>query len=229
MRETADGASGKRQMIEHHLDDDMLVHYSAGTLAEGWSVAVATHLALCPACRSNLAMLESVGGYFLQREQGDNGDVSEGWNNLKARIEAGEIENVLPMKRHSADPTFPEPLRSYIHGAGGLKWRRLGRGAAHMIIPTDDSTTTVRLLKIPAGQPVPAHSHDGSELTLVLDGSFSDEVSTFRRGDVEMADGDLTHQPKANPDRDCICLAVTDAPLRFRSRFMRWLQPLLGI
>jgi putative transcriptional regulator len=229
MRETADGAPGRSQMIEHHLDDDMLVNYSAGTLAEGWSVAVATHLALCPACRAKLALFESVGGYFLQCERVEEDNVSDGWQALRTRIETGEIENVIQMKRHSVDRTFPEPLLTYIHDAGGLKWRRLGRGAAQMIIPTNDSTTTVRLLKIPAGQPVPEHSHDGSELTLVLDGRFSDEVSTFERGDVEMADGDLTHQPRASADKDCICLAVTDAPLRFRSRLVRWLQPLLGI
>ncbi|TAX26475.1 ChrR family anti-sigma-E factor [Rhizobium leguminosarum] len=217
-------------MIEHHLDDDMLLHYSAGTLAEGWSVAVATHLALCPSCRANLAMLENVGGYFLESQDAGKDDVTASWQSLRARIEAGEIEKVVPIKKHTtANNTYPEPLRSYIEQAGGLKWRRLGRGAAHMIIPTDDNTTTVRLLKIPAGQPVPEHSHEGSELTLVLDGSFSDEVSTFARGDVEMADGDLMHQPRASAGKDCICLAVTDAPLRFKSRFVRWLQPLLGI
>lgn len=217
-------------MINHHLDDDMLLHYAAGSLAEGWSVAVATHLALCPACRAKLEVLESVGGYFLQCDDADEKDVSKSWHNLKARIEAGEIENVLPMKKSTAaNQTFPEPLRSYVEQAGGLKWRRLGRGAAQMIIPTEDTTTTIRLLKIPAGQPVPEHSHGGLELTLVLDGSFSDEVATFRRGDVEMADGDLMHQPRASIEKDCICLAVTDAPLRFTSRLMRWLQPILGI
>jgi putative transcriptional regulator len=98
-----------------------------------------------------------------------------------------------------------------------------------MMIPTGDETTTVRLLKIPAGQPVPEHSHRGMELTLVLDGSFSDEISTFARGDVEMADDSLMHQPKADKGKDCICLAVTEAPLRFKSRFLRLIQPLLGI
>ncbi|KAA0682028.1 transcriptional regulator [Neorhizobium sp. P12A] len=217
-------------MIKHHLDDDMLVDYSAGTLAEGWSVAVATHLALCPACRTKIDMLDSVGGYFLQCEDADEEDLPESWQAIRARIAAGEIEAVLPIKNYTtADPTFPEPLRSYISKAGGVKWRRLGLGAAQMIIPTEDSTTTVRLLKIPTGRPVPEHSHKGSEMTLVLDGNFSDEVSTFRRGDVEMADGNLMHQPRAGTDKDCICLAVTDAPLRFTSRLMRWMQPVLGI
>lgn len=217
-------------MIEHHLDDDMLLQYAAGTLAEGWSVAVATHLALCPACRSKLSILESVGGYFIDSETADDANVSRNWESLKAKIDAGHIDKVVPIKHRAAsERTYPEPLRTYIEAAGGLRWRTLGRGAAQMIIPTGDETATVRLLKIPAGQPVPEHSHRGVELTLVLDGSFSDEVSTFCRGDVEMADDSLMHQPKADAGKDCICLAVTEAPLRFKSRLLRLIQPMLGI
>ncbi len=230
MRETAHGPSGQSQVIEHHLDDDMLQQYAAGTLAAGWSVAVATHLALCPACRSKLSVLESIGGYFIESETADEADVSQSWESLKAKIDAGQINRVVSIeKRTNPDLTFPEPLKTYIHEAGGLKWRKLGRGAAQMIIPTGDETTTLRLLKIPAGQPVPEHSHRGLELTLVLDGSFSDEVSSFTRGDIEMADDSLMHQPKADAGKDCICLAVTEAPLRFKSRFMRFIQPVLGI
>ncbi len=217
-------------MIAHHLDGEMLMQYSAGILTEGWSVAVATHLALCPACRSELRTLESVGGYFLERENAEIDDITESWRRVKDKIEAGTMEKLVQMKkRSSSDLTYPEPLRTYIDAAGGLRWRSLGRGAAQMIIPTGDKTTSVRLLKIPAGQPVPEHSHGGLELTLVIDGSFSDEISTFGRGDIEIADDNLTHQPRANPGKDCICLAVTDAPLRFKSRLLRLIQPLLGI
>ena len=40
---------------------------------------------------------------------------------------------------------------------------------------------------------------------------------------------DLQHVPTATADADCICLAVTDAPLRFRSWLVRLVQPVLGI
>ena len=193
-------------------------------------MAVATHLALCTACRSEMRTLESVGGYFLACENAEVGDITESWRHVKDKIGAGPIEKVVQMrKRSSCDPTYPEPLRTFVDAAGGLRWRTLGRDAAQMIIPTGDKTTSVRLLKIPAGQPVPEHSHRGLELTLVLDGSFSDEISNFERGDIEIADNNLTHQPRANPGKDCICLSVTDAPLRFKSRLLRLIQPVLGI
>lgn len=230
MRKAAGVPRGQDMTITHHLDDEMLLNYSAGTLSEGWSIGVATHLSMCSACRNRLAMYDSVGGHLLESEPADL-LTDDGWNAIKTRIQAGDMENVVPLrpKRVSADAMLPHPLSSYVEKAGGLRWRGLGRGPAQMIIPTSDRTTTVRLLKVPAGQPVPEHSHGGTEFTLVLDGSFSDEVSTFRRGDVELADGSVMHTPTAHPEKDCICLAVTDAPLRFKSRILRILQPLFGI
>ena len=98
-----------------------------------------------------------------------------------------------------------------------------------MRIKTGDGETQVRLLKIPAGKPVPEHGHRGRELTLVLCGAFDDGDTRFARGDVEDADASLEHTPTATTDEDCICLAVTDAPLRFRSWIVRAVQPILGI
>jgi putative transcriptional regulator len=63
----------------------------------------------------------------------------------------------------------------------------------------------------------------------VLAGSFYDQGAWFRRGDVEEADATIEHQPAAGPEEACICLAVTDAPLRFRSLLPRLAQPFLGI
>lgn len=125
---------------------------------------------------------------------------------------------------------LPEPLRSYVGGdLADLKWRALGRGAYQILIDTKDKDTQVRLLRIPAGKPVPEHTHEGRELTLVLAGSFRDGEDLFARGDIEEADGDLLHTPTATEGEDCICLAVTEAPLKFSSWIVRLVQPILKI
>ena len=64
------------------------------------------------------------------------------------------------------------------------------------------------------GRVMPSHTHDGSEVTLVLRGGFSDPTGHYRRGDIAIADRDLDHHPRADDDEDCICFAVIDAPLR---------------
>jgi putative transcriptional regulator len=213
--------------VQHHLNDDLLGSYAAGTLSEGWSIAVATHLALCPICRNRLDKFECLGGQLLETLPVEKLPDSS-WETLRGRLTGDKA--ALPSRLMSNEMVLPEPLRSY---AGGdvhqLKWRSLGRGAYQVPISTGDDGTTVRLLKVPAGKPVPEHGHGGRELTLVLSGSFVDGDDKFSRGDIEDADADLVHQPKATPDADCICLAVTDAPLRFRSWFIRLLQPVIGI
>jgi putative transcriptional regulator len=76
---------------------------------------------------------------------------------------------------------------------------------------------------------VPDHGHNGLELTLVLQGAFRDETGRFGVGDVEVADDDLEHTPIAEEGDPCICLAATDANLRFRALVPRLLQPLFRI
>jgi putative transcriptional regulator len=218
--------------IRHHLSDDLLSSYAAGTLAEGWSIAVASHLALCPACRARLKGFEQLGGQMIDRLPADD-SIDSAWNSVKSRIASEGGEPAVPVKRKAVAGdavVLPEPLRSYVGGdLADVKWKSLGRGAYHLPIKTGDNETSVRLLRIPAGKPVPEHGHGGRELTLVLSGSFTDETDTYGRGDIEDADSELVHQPIASPQADCICLAVTDAPLKFRSWIVRLVQPLLGI
>lgn len=213
--------------IRHHLNDDLLIDYAAGTLSEGWSLAVACHLAMCPQCRDQLALAEAMGGALLE-DLAPVAGPDDSWETLKTRLANASEEPAKPVLR-PARATLPEPLRSYLGGdIESLKWRNLGN-AKQILIKTGDDTTQARLLCIAAGKPVPEHSHGGRELTVVLTGSFHDAVDSFGPGDIEDADGSLTHQPIADEDQDCICLAITDAPLKFSSRLLRMVQPLLGI
>lgn len=219
--------------VQHQVSDELLLDYASGSLAEGWSIAVATHLALCPQSRARLARIEAAGGALLDMVDVDEkSDLDTSWQSMRARLAASGTaeEKPKPAANPAITPIVPEPLRSYLGcDVDQLQWKPLGRGAYHIPIKTGDGETSVRLLRIPAGKPVPEHSHGGRELTLVLKGSFHDGHARFARGDLEEADETLQHQPIADKGEDCICLAVTDAPLRFKSRFLRLVQPILGI
>jgi putative transcriptional regulator len=64
---------------------------------------------------------------------------------------------------------------------------------------------------------------------LVLQGAFRDETDQFGVGDIEVANEALDHTPVAMDGADCICLAATDAPLRFNSLLPRLAQPFVRI
>lgn len=215
--------------ISHHLPEETLVAYGAGTLSEAWSLLVATHLALCPSCRAEAERIESVGGALLEElEPVDVAD--DAFAHLMRTIDDMSAEPVPARKSRPVPSLLPEPLKSYLGGdLHALKWRRLGKGAFHIPIKTRDGEAKARLLKVPAGQPVPMHGHNGQELTLVLVGAFQTYQGTFARGDIEGADPSVEHMPIAAPGEDCICLAVTDAPLRFKSLAARLVQPFIGI
>lgn len=212
--------------IQHHISDDVLMAYSAGTLPEAFSLMVATHLSVCDICRAQVESFDSVGGAVLEQARFE--DVSEdSLAETFALIEAGDI--VAPRELVAACDVLPGPLRDYVGGTlAHVRWRPIGMGVKQAILPTSKDASA-RLLYIPSGVAVPDHGHNGTEMTMVLQGAFSDEDERFARGDVEMADEDINHTPIAEPGADCICLAVTDAPLRFNSLIPKLAQPFLRI
>lgn len=210
--------------IKHHLSDDLLMAYSAGTLPEAFSLMVASHVSLCDVCRAQLETFDAVGGALLEDETAEMGEDS-----LAATIAMISGHAPQPRAPRKRPGVLPGPLQEYVGGdLEAIKWRPVGMGVKQAILPTSRDASA-RLLFIPAGAAVPDHSHNGMEMTMVLQGAFSDEDDRFARGDVEMADESVHHTPVADISEDCICLAVTDAPLKFTGLIPRIAQPFLRI
>ncbi len=211
--------------IRHHLTDELIMAYSAGTLPEAVSLAVATHLSLCDECRAALQAHEAVGGSVL--EGSDPVAVSDAC--LKGALALIRTAPAPDPVRPAPDPVLPAPLQDYVGGSlSDVAWRSAGMGVRQAVLKTEDSATA-RLLYIPAGMEMPDHGHRGMELTLVLQGAFRDAGGYFGRGDIEIAFEDTQHTPVAEGSVDCICLAVTDAPLKFSGLLPRLAQPFLKI
>ena len=202
----------------------MLMGYAAGNLPEAFGLVVATHVSLCDECRAKLAAFDALGGAVLDVEP-DVAVSDDSLARVMARLERPAAQP--PVLRHTGG--LPAPLAEYAGGdLAAVKWKTLGMGVRQAILPTSKSATA-RLLYIPAGQAVPDHGHRGTELTLVLSGAFRDATDRFGPGDVEIANEELEHTPVAEAGEPCICLAATDAPLRFLGMIPRLLQPIYRI
>ena len=214
-------------MIKHHLSDQLLMAYSAGTLPEAFNLVVATHISMCDDCRARLEAFDTVGGALL--DTADTADLSDAClaDTLALIADAPQVFDApRPVSKTSV---FPAPLQDYVGGdLDSVQWKRLGGGVSQYLLDTSRDAT-VRLLHIPAGMKVPDHGHRGTELTLVLKGAFLDGEDRFARGDIEVADEDLNHTPIADIGEDCICLAATDARLKFNSLLPRMAQPFIGM
>nr|WP_180287510.1 ChrR family anti-sigma-E factor [Puniceibacterium antarcticum] len=211
-------------MIKHHLTPDLMMAYSTGTLSEAFNLIVATHLSICDTCRAEVESYDALGGSVLETQ--DKVTLSDGClARVFGLIDAGPAPEPAPIR----DAVLPAPLTDYVGGTlDDVKWRPVGLGVKQAILPTSRDASA-RLLYIPAGAAMPDHGHRGMELTLVLKGAFEDEGGRFARGDIEIATEDTDHMPIADISEDCICLAVTNAPLRFKGLLPRLAQPFLKI
>ena len=201
--------------------------YAAGTLPEAFSLVVATHISMCDDCRAALAEYDAVGGEVML----DSDPVTVAEDALAATMALIEdgfgADKPAPARAQNA--LFPGPLQDYVDGdIDNLKWRKVGGGVSQLVLKTSRDAS-VRLLRIPGGTAMPDHGHRGTELTLVLQGAFTDEHDRFGSGDVEVANEDMHHMPVAEAGMDCICLAASDAPLRFNGIMPRLAQRFIGI
>ena len=211
--------------IQHHIDDATLMAYATGSLPEAFNLIVATHVSLCDTCRATVESFDAVGGAVMDSAQTATLS-ADSLDRALARLDVPADKPVLSAPRGG---TLPGPLIDYVGGdLENVRWRPVGMGVKQAILPTS-SEASARLLFIPAGTAIPDHSHNGREMTMVLQGAFLDDHDRFARGDVEIADNHVHHQPMADIGEDCICLAVTDAPLRFKGLIPRIVQKFVRI
>lgn len=214
----------------HHLDDATLLSFAAGGLERPLAIVAGTHLGACAACRARLLEADRVGGALLQ-VPAPVVPSAQARAAMLARLDDDEpLPAATPTVAVAHDPDLlPASVQPYFGRTySGLRWRTLAPGVqrirAHGI-----AGGQLFLLRIAAGKKLPVHSHQGNELTLVLKGAYDDVLGHFGPGDIADLDGDTEHQPITAPGEPCVCLAATDAPLRFSGAVARALQPLFGL
>lgn len=219
---------------KHHLDETTLLSHSAGSLPTALAVVCATHLEFCGLCRERLLQIDRIGGVLLEQQRGDA---------VSPSARAALLARLDQEPRHPQDDTptpatgeapprdkdaLPAPLHAWFGPSRSrLRWKWVAPGL-HRIRIRDVGGGDLMLLRVAPGSKMPLHSHQGNELTVVLDGAYEDMLGHFGPGDAADLDEDTLHQPVTAPGVACICVAATDAPLRFPGRIARALQPLFG-
>ncbi|WP_261842692.1 ChrR family anti-sigma-E factor [Aliamphritea ceti] len=215
--------------IRHHLDEATLLSYAAGSLSQGMALVVACHLSMCPHCRERANAQEAIGGSLL--EDLKPAELSDDvLNNMLAMLDSPAAAPAeLPVApKPQSDSRLPAPLGDYLGcDLDKVPWKRIVSGISYYDLDCQSGGVS-RLMRIAPGKNLLPHTHEGNELTLVLEGSFCDEIGRFARGDVADLDEQVEHQPLVDSNTDCICLIATDAPLKFTSLLGRLVQPVTG-
>ncbi len=211
----------------HPIGDEFLLDYAAGAAPEPIALVVATHAALNEQSRETLSRLEAAGGALLH-DLAPAAIHDAALDRVLARLDTQDA-TPLPGRASVAETLLPPSLQAYIpQGLAALPWRKRVGGLAEAELPCGDGQRyKVSLLRIGAGRAIPRHTHHGEEMLLVLQGGFSDEHGHYVRGDVCFADDSVDHHPVADADGECLCLAVTEGPIRLKGLLGFLLSPFL--
>lgn len=210
-----------------HTDstDALLARYVAGALPLPAQVLVEAHLELKPDNRSFVGGLEELAGLSLESIEPIALDRHR--KIIDRIIGSAPAQTSQPPKPSRAG-IFPSALRDFVGmEVDEIPWRTKLPGLREYDIGEIDGVHST-LFWIRPGRRIPSHTHTGSELTLVIDGAFSDTRGRYGRGDIAVADETVDHRPTAEADRPCISFAVTDGPLRLTGRLHQRLSDILG-
>jgi putative transcriptional regulator len=235
------------ETITPHPMDELLASYAVGGLTPALHALIASHLCLSQeknaySHRNFVSDLEAVSASHLDSNQPPV-DVVDAKKMLD-EILSSSSPSSLPANIHEdASPhgMIPVALRRFLgREIEDVKWQAVlpgvwqfkldgyGKMSNHKHADNDDhhdhSHDEATLYWIRAGKAIPSHTHEGSEVTLVLKGAFSDKTGHYKRGDVCVAGPELDHSPVASKGEDCICFAVTDGRLRLTGTFGRMIE-----
>ena len=217
--------------VSHPAPDELLLDYAAGAISPGKALLVATHLAVCPESRTRLELMRRIGGALLDLAAGDaiemvtaEGVLALAGEDALERETAGQRHRggtgtaAGPRRPVGSEP-LPWPISAY-HAviADRRGWRRLGLGVEAVELPVSMPNAKTQLLRARPGVRIPEHTHIGEEAVLVLKGAFTDDGVRFAAGDVAVSDDQTVHAPVIDDGEICLCLAVTEGPIRFVGR-----------
>jgi len=228
-------------MIKFHPDSNMLVEYANGALPWALCIGIKTHLQFCPTCKAQYDQLCTLGGVALADSKTE-AVANDGFARLMARI-TGDQEIRVDHEASSPSKLEPkgEPIASQKHKLGELpsvvnklipddfKWSKTSKTLKTGRLKAGQDEYEIAFHKITKGGQVVEHDHRGLEVTVVLQGSFSDENGVYHVGDFIVKQPGEVHRPTATKDQDCLCLSICEAPVKVTGLLGKFINPFLRV
>jgi len=217
--------------IQHHVDAATLMSFSAGTLNGSLAAVVAAHISRCSHCAREVAAMDLVGATLLgglpvplQAAAEDHPPMPH-----PTLVSPAPAAEEVAVSEDSA--VIPAPIRRRFGISGkNIRWQRLAPGVWHYRFSQNgEKAGDLRLLKIAPGYRMLEHGHGGTELTLVLEGAFSDSTGEYLPGDIQEVADEIEHSPVADKVSGCICLIASEERARFRGVVGKVVQAWTGL
>ncbi|MFL0800558.1 MAG: ChrR family anti-sigma-E factor [Agarilytica sp.] len=222
-------------MTNFHPSEDILVEFSSGNLDWAVSIAVSAHLQLCPTCKQKVTQLNALGSAMLSRSESVAVEENS-FEKLMTRIKSTETDQetptITPKEEHTAGERtkhLPPVVQKLIPKEKPLKWSFISPSLKAAQLDSGQNKYEVSFHKIKRGGKVAEHDHKGLEVTLILEGSFSDSQGNYVVGDFLVKKPGDVHRPIAAQDQDCLCLSVVEAPVKVTGLMGKLINPFLSV
>ena len=232
-------------MIKYHPTAEILRDFVSGELPDSLSLIVSSHVEMCEHCQAEVARFtelaakenfgtdEAIADELIENQvnavlHSNLDDEYEFDMSLIDSITADEMLDATPTDAEQtpqlvkvADTEFALPRA--LHKVVRKDWLNLGK-ISRARLDFEDGDHHTSLLHIDKEGAVPCHTHKGFEITLLLEGSFEDEMGEYHKGDFIWLDGEHTHQPFTK--EGCVCLTVSSDALYFTKGVSQLFNPI---
>lgn len=221
-------------MISCHPTQEMLEKFANGELPATLAAAVSIHAEMCSECRAQISAYteqQADSGFNGVSSHASSANVNEkdafagiDIDDMIAAITAtDEIDIALEDKEKTITVKGKEyVLPRALTNMTMSNWSSIGK-LARSRVELGEGEIRASLLQIQPGGSVPEHTHKGFELTLLLDGSFEDDMGVYGPGDFIVLDGKHTHNPVSH--EGCLCYTVSNDAQHFTQGINKLLNP----
>lgn len=213
-------------MINYHPTDKQLQQFAEGNISSALALVVSAHCDVCSQCQGKVddinielsSVIENVRAHDFK---------DPAFEKMLASIMHLPVIDTKPVvaPRIELDGRFfdvPRPLQRFVKNTGN--WSHLLGKVWQAPVDLGDAGTA-NFIYMEKGGRVPEHTHKGTELTLVVDGEFSDGLADYDSGDFIIMDNEHIHSPHSNAVEGCLVFSIVDKPLHFTSGIARLLNP----
>lgn len=240
-------------MINHHPTDCTLVKFSEGTLGPSDSLVVSAHCDMCSKCQDKVdAFIENLALKVFDDKKTDN-TVSQSLVDMFGAITSNQrdLQNAGSNPSHSMHlDAIQYELQKYTvsefndgrylvldgrrfelpdtlcrYNVKASEWSKLV-GKLWQSQVEIGGGYLAQFIYMEKGGSVPEHTHRGNELTLVIDGEFSDGLNKYETGDFIALNSKHKHVPSTQSNEGCLVFSIIDQPLHFTSGWAKLVNPL---
>ena len=187
--------------------NELIFGYSSGNLGEAKSLFTSMYLYLNSVAAKKASVFDNMLAQDFNELDGIEPKTLKYTDCIKTLDSTKKNRNVVS-----------NPLNLLVGNLNNIDWKTVYKGFKEFKIPLNDKDS-IKLIKMDPGTSVPLHSHNGKEYILVLDGSFCDEYGEYNKGDMQINDQQIKHNPTACNSNGCVCLSITENDVVFFGKY----------